>query len=174
QAKEPLLQIAPVGANGDPFDQIVVAAQLRKNAAPDSSIAVIPAGIVPYYTDLFAIDVLGKTDRHVAHLPVVPGAPIGHGKLDPAHSLGRKPDYVISCRPRHFISQIQREKDAAPTDYVRAFLASPDFIDAWAPYAIRDAFLLKRTAIYVEKDSPEQAKRTNWQSVVVTESKDWF
>lgn len=173
-AKEPLIQIAAIGGNGDPFDQIVVAAQLRKNAAPDSSIAVIPAGIVPYYTHLFAIDVLGKTDRHVAHLTPVPGAYIGHGKLDPKYSLARKPDYVISCRARHFVAQMQRKKEETPTDYVRTFLAAPEFIREWYPNPIRDPFLLKRTAVYLRSDSKEQDKRSNWQSVVVSESKDWF
>ena len=167
--KEPLTQIAAIGGNGDPFDQIVVAAQLRKNAAPDSSIAVIPAGIVPYYTHLFAIDVLGKTDRHIAHLPPVPGAYIGHGKLDPKYSLARNPDYVISCRARSFIGQIQRMKEETPTDYVRTFLASPEFMKGWSPNAIRDPFLLKRTAVYVGTNSKEQVKRKHWQSVVVSD-----
>lgn len=164
---DPLAHIAPVGSNGDPFEQVVVAAELRKNASPTSSIAVIPAGFVPYFTRLQAIDLLGKSDKHIAQLAHKAGAPVGHGKIDLDYSLGKQPDYVISCRPRNIARDIQALPPQGSTDYLWTLLASRPFRNDYEPNPVPDPFLLERTAVYVRRDSPEMAKLTSWRGVVV-------
>jgi hypothetical protein len=164
---DPLAHIAPVGTNGDPFEQVVVATELRKNAAKDASIAVIPAGIVPYFTRLKAIDLLGKTDAHVARLLPKKGALVGHGKVDPEYSLGKRPDYVISCRARSIARNIAPLPPEGTPDYVWTILASPSFRADWEPNPLPDPFMLERSAVYVRRDSPELAKIATWYGVIL-------
>lgn len=165
---DPLAHIAPVGTNGLPFDQVVVAVALRKNASPTSSIAVIPAGIVPYFTRLQAFDLLGKSDAHVAHLPPKKGALLGHGKIDPEYTLRKRPDYVISCSPRSVARNIQPLPPEGSTDYLWTLLAAQSFRGHYEPNPVPDPFLLERTGVYVRGDSPELPKLATWRSVTVS------
>ena len=165
--KDPIAKIAGVGNNGDPFDQIVVAAELRKNASPDASVAVIAAGIVPYFTRLKGVDLLGKTDAHIAHLFPQPGAMVGHGKVDPSYSFGKRPDYVVSYRPLSFTQDIAPVPAEGSPDYVRTLLASGDFQQAWEQNPLPDPYLLEHTAVYVRDDSPELAKASAWIGVLL-------
>ena len=70
---------------------------LREVAAPGDTIAVFAAGIVPYYSELRAVDLLGKNDAVIAHQPIQPhrlGS--GHNKFDFDYSLGQqRPDLVM-------------------------------------------------------------------------------
>lgn len=72
---------------------------LEEITTPDAKIAVLHAGVVPYYLDRYAIDMLGKSDPYIAHLPpkdidyknYMPG----HNKYDLEYSVVTlKPDYV--------------------------------------------------------------------------------
>jgi hypothetical protein len=165
-------QIAPVGSNGDPYDEMVVAAMLHKNAERTSSVAVIPGGFVPYFSGLRAEDLLGKSDPHVARLPYRPHAWIGHGKVDPDYTFGKKPDYFVSCRPHAFAASLPSTPPPSPDqpfDYVRALLDSPIFRREYFPYPILSDFLLSRSTVYVDRESPERARLNHWQGVVVAE-----
>ncbi|HYQ44987.1 MAG TPA: hypothetical protein VER11_23535 [Polyangiaceae bacterium] len=69
----------------------------------DAKVAVFFAGTVPYLTGRYAIDVLGKCDRHVARLPPDLSGRVswygmssvpGHNKYDLEYSLiSQRPDY---------------------------------------------------------------------------------
>ena len=82
--------------NGDPSIQVVVGVMLRQQALPDRSVAVIPAGIVSYLNHLRAIDLMGKSDRYIAHLPCVQGGRAAHGEYDPEYSFGPNRDLFVS------------------------------------------------------------------------------
>ncbi len=68
---------------------------------PEAIVAVQWAGIVPYFCDRQMIDLLGKNDRYVAHLPMHRGPGLrwfypGHLKWDLEYSMGRlQPDVVV-------------------------------------------------------------------------------
>src|SRR5262249_44889036 len=51
---------------------------LKENASASESIAVRPAGAIPYFSDLRALDMLGINDREIARLPPRPGENVGH------------------------------------------------------------------------------------------------
>jgi len=163
---DPLREIIGPGNNGDPFDQIVVAVQLRKNASPDATVAVLAAGIVPYFSRLEAIDLLGKTDPHIAHMSPVAGAALGHGKVDPDYSFAKRPDYVVSYRPLAFARNINSPRGAS-ADYVRTILGSRPFLQDWKRHPLPDRYLLQHTAVYVRSDSAELAKMRTWQGVAL-------
>jgi hypothetical protein len=69
----------------------------RGHAEPGESIAVVPAGAIPYFSGLVAIDMLGLNDRTIAHrsIPGMGLAPAGHEKFDPDYVLSRRPTYVV-------------------------------------------------------------------------------
>jgi hypothetical protein len=72
---------------------------LKTNTPEESVIAVGAAGLIPYYSERSTIDMLGKVDLHIAHLPVRLGRGIpGHEKYDLGYVLGRRPDYLIFAR----------------------------------------------------------------------------
>lgn len=79
----------------------IVRSDAKQRGLSKPSMAVYYAGTPPYFCDDFrAIDVLGKSDEHISHLPVRPGIPAGHNKWDFDYSLGvLKPDYFLSIMP---------------------------------------------------------------------------
>jgi hypothetical protein len=161
----PLSVLVALDTNGDPYEQLQVAMLLKKNAHPDSSVAVMPAGIVPYFTRLEAIDILGKSDKHIARLTPFPGSMVGHGKLDPDYTLRAKPDLVVSCRSHAVVMSLT--SDARTTDVVLSFLASSAFQRGYRPFPIQEDFLLGRTAVYTHPGSKEYPTRI-WKKVTVS------
>lgn len=76
---------------------------LNEITTEDARMGVVSAGSIPYYTGKTAIDFLGKTDKHVAHLPpVLPETiswdtryVVGHNKYDLDYSINTlQPTYV--------------------------------------------------------------------------------
>jgi hypothetical protein len=64
-------------------------------------LAVDPAGAVPYYSKLPALDMLGLTDRAIAANPPSDFGSgwLGHELGDGAYVLSREPDLLLFCRP---------------------------------------------------------------------------
>lgn len=163
---KPLERLVFLDTNGDPLEQIQVAMLLEKNADPTSTVAVITAGIVPYFTRMKAIDILGKSDRHIARLAPFPGAMVGHGKIDPEYTLGKAPDLVISCRSYPFA--VGLTEGARTSDPVLSFLSSRAFVGTYRAAPIGEDFTLGRTAIYTHPGSREFERRNDWKKVTVT------
>ncbi len=71
---------------------------LAARADPDEMIAVDAAGIIPYYTDLPSLDMLGLNDLHIAHLevPRLGSGLAGHEKFDPQYVLRQQPAYIAT------------------------------------------------------------------------------
>lgn len=82
---------------------------LRDNLPPDYTVAQIATGIVPYFSRLPTIDMLGVNDVHIAHLDsrLGPG-PAGHEKQDGGYVVARQPEIIwlainIEGEPRDVI-----------------------------------------------------------------------
>ena len=88
-------------------DNLRFARYLREHSDPDTTLGAHWAGIPPYFSERPAIDVLGKSDRHIAKLSVPRFVP-GHSKWDwdyilnerrpdllraPSRDLGKRPDF---------------------------------------------------------------------------------
>jgi len=70
--------------------------RLGEAAPPTTTIAVVAAGAIPYFSNLPAVDLLGKNDAHIAHEPPVERFIPGHDKRDYAYSLATyRPDLVL-------------------------------------------------------------------------------
>ena len=71
---------------------------LKHGTPLTSRVADFWAGSVFYFSEGYAIDLLGKSDRYVAYLPVTSdGTKPGHNKFDFDYSLGiLRPDFVVA------------------------------------------------------------------------------
>ncbi len=68
---------------------------MRGNLPPDYSVALTATGIVPYFSRLPTLDMLGVNDEHIAHLDLPLGSgPAGHEKWDGAYILSREPEII--------------------------------------------------------------------------------
>ncbi len=74
----------------------LAAAGLAQALPPDATIALSPVGYIPWRTGFVTYDILGLTDRHIAHrrMAFTQGY-AGHEKHDGAYILSRRPDYLL-------------------------------------------------------------------------------
>jgi hypothetical protein len=96
---------------------------LRTHTAPDTVVAFHWAGIAAYFSERPAVDVLGKSDRHIAHLEVDRFQP-GHSKWDW--------DYVLHVQRPDVIQGVSRGLGRR-ADFRAAYRRAP-----------RDAFFVRR------------------------------
>jgi len=85
-------------------EYVQIANALKKITTPDATIAVVSAGAIPYFTNLKAIDLLGKNDSVIAHessrgangIRSVNDFRPGHMKWNYDYSIGLlKPDVIV-------------------------------------------------------------------------------
>jgi len=81
------------GSNASNLHQAII---LKNITTPDATLGVLWAGTIPYYSDRYSVDFLGKCDRHIACLsPDLSGkiswlgmkSVPGHNKYDLAYSI---------------------------------------------------------------------------------------
>jgi hypothetical protein len=69
---------------------------LRDALPPEATIAVVWAGAIPYFSDHFAVDLLGKNDPTIAGGPTRGPFFPGHDKWDYEYSIGSlRPDVIL-------------------------------------------------------------------------------
>jgi arabinofuranosyltransferase len=100
----------------------------RENAKPSDSIAVVPAGAVPYFSGLTTIDMLGLNDVEIAHTTVaLGGRQAGHEKYNTAYVLKRAPTYLLIGAYRLYPSADAPGRQITPYYKVeRELLQSPE------------------------------------------------
>lgn len=151
--------------NGLPRVNTVTGVLIDRYTAPDARILVAAAGAVGYFSHRTAIDMLGKTDREIAHSPPHPGAPTGHDHFDVDRSLARRPDLIVT-----FGSQALAEHAAAETlasgdlnSYGFALLRNATFVARYRSNPIPVPYLSQHNALFVRDDSPELAHVRDWR-----------
>jgi hypothetical protein len=70
---------------------------LRAHARPGETLAIHSAGIIPYYSGLYTIDMWGLNDLHIGHreMPAMGSGLAGHEKTDPVYVFDREPTYYV-------------------------------------------------------------------------------
>jgi len=85
-------------------EYVKIALDVQKATTPEAKIAVVSAGAIPYFTDRYAIDLLGKGDPIIARLKARNTDAIsnmelfrpGHMKWDYDYSIGKlRPDAIV-------------------------------------------------------------------------------
>ena len=98
--------ISPARGSAKNHKNINQAIAIRQLTLPGASVAVLEAGVIPYFTGRRAIDMLGKSDRYIASLPPDLSGAVswggmksvpGHNKYDLRYSLiTLRPTYVYA------------------------------------------------------------------------------
>jgi arabinofuranosyltransferase len=97
------------GSGGENQEDVEQALLVRRVTTADATVAVMRAGTIPYFAGRHTFDLLGKNDRHVAHMPVRTSSGTvnflefrpGHMKFDFAYSIGQqRPDVIFQLRRR--------------------------------------------------------------------------
>jgi hypothetical protein len=109
------------------------------HAPPGSTVAVLTAGAIPYYSGLPALDLLGLNDVEIAHTPVKMGAgQAGHEKHNLDYVLRRDPAFVVVGV--YGLSQGAALPPVTPYYPVEiALLSSPVFRARYRPVVARTA-----------------------------------
>ncbi len=159
--------------NGNPEHGLVAGLLIRKYTSPRATIAVVAAGNVAYFSRRPAIDLLGKTDAHIAHLPPRTAGPIGHSKFDLAYSLSRAPDLLVTPFPEDFRADYYLRPEGRSRedfdDYASAILGSPLFIASYRDYPVPLDYLRARGMVYVRGSSSEARGIGGWVMPAVRE-----
>lgn len=99
---------------------------LKENYPPDTLIALNAAGIIPYYSGLLTIDMLGLNNEYIAHYGKRDHSlPFGHQAGDGEYVLSQMPDIIFfggtaSENPSSFISDREiAESDLFSQYYVK-------------------------------------------------------
>ena len=85
-------------------DAIVIGLYLQ-NQNTDESVAVFPAGIVPYFSRMYTYDMLGKSEEYIANLEETVGIRPGHNKFDSNYILQKKPTYIYMGAGKYGIDE---------------------------------------------------------------------
>jgi hypothetical protein len=91
-----LLQVPPLEVPNNAY-MVKTAMLINRTTEPEATVAVVWAGAIPYFTGRTSIDLLGKNDRYIAHLPMNDALPFtpGHNKWDYQYSIALlQPDVV--------------------------------------------------------------------------------
>jgi hypothetical protein len=121
---------------------------LRDFTSPETTVAVHWGGVVPYFSGRRAIDVLGKSDRHIARLTVDRFLP-GHSKWDW--------DYVMRERRPEVIDIPSRGLESHPELLERYVLVHA---------ASGLAFFMRRDALELLSDTGVVIKEPPWRAPV--------
>jgi hypothetical protein len=95
------------------FDTLIETGKFLGEKYPGRTLAVAALGKMPFFSRLFAHDILGLADPVIAHLPVSSGFFVpGHLKFDPDYTLSRRPDVIaLSISPnRDLVWGLSRAK----------------------------------------------------------------
>lgn len=163
---KPFARLLIHDTNGDQQKQIQVAALINKNARPESSMAVLCAGLVPYMTRRPSLDMLGKSDKHIARLMPFPGSMSGHGKVDADYMVGRRPDLIVTCNAGVSFTGGLSPNMVTNDPQVR-FLSTPSFRETYLPFHIDDdnGLLFQANGIYTHERSLEAGRR-HWTNKI--------
>ena len=151
--KGTLLPKASKSTKSPSAENIRLGLLLKEICHDNAVIADFWAGAVPYYSGLTTIDILGKSDSHIARLPAPRQGLPGHDKFDFDYVLRLKPDIIISRYPLGYSKNEKnlRRKAKGFDPAGAVLLLNPTFNQAYRPI---DSILSKRwRGIFVRIDS---------------------
>ena len=112
---------------------------LKQNTPPTSKVADFWGGSPYYFSERYGVDLLGKSDRHIAQLPVTPtsGTLPGHNKFDYQYSLGElKPDFVAASFSWSVTEPDLRRAATGDYPYAGQLYFDPVFQEHCLPYPV--------------------------------------
>jgi hypothetical protein len=137
---------------------------LKQNTPVAARVADSWAGTIFYYSERCGIDFLGKTDSHIAHMPVVSsGRKPGHNKFDYDYSLGvLKPDLVVANFKLPVTDDSMRRASVGNWAFVGQLYFDSIFREHYLPDPV--ACETWRT-IFAADWSPERDRISDWKDL---------
>ncbi len=112
---------------------------LKAKYPPNTKIAVITAGAIPFYSELKCIDILGMNDVTIAHTPVEDRtrSHTGHEKSNPGYVLAQEPKFIQLCPLLFFSSK------PFPKERLDELMSYPAQYDLWNHPEFREKYEYK-------------------------------
>ncbi|MEM7118735.1 MAG: hypothetical protein AAF614_40330 [Chloroflexota bacterium] len=143
---------------------------LNKIATPTTVIGHFWAGMLPYFADRPAVDLLGKNDAYIARLPSRPdGTKPGHNKFDFTYSLGTlQPDLIVGIlHPSQIDTPEKLSRYTAGDDaYAGEIFHHSMFQQNYAP----NLLFIGDATIYIRADSPTRSQLMQGDCLQVEEA----
>ena len=159
-----------VSFNGSPLLTIPTALAIREHTMPDARVAVLAAGIVPYFSERYTIDLLGKSDPYIAKLDPAPRwegpSWMGHNKFDIDYSLALGPDVVVTQLPYEWVSDdawIEAQLAETGRWWAVALVSNDTFITRYRHNPVPLDFFLTYGSIHVNADSAKVQDLSHWR-----------
>lgn len=157
--------------NGAPQSGLVSGLLTRRFTRPEAKIAVGAAGNAPYFSHRYAIDMLGKSDPHIARRQPCPNGIIGHNKFDVSYSLSVHPDLVVTTWPY----KLAMLPDAVLDIWVRegcglgrTLLRYPAFQQEYRSNPVNLPYLSNHGLIFIRSSSAELLTKELWEEPEVS------
>ena len=144
-------------------DNVKLGLLLKANTSPDARIADAYAGSVIYFSGRYGIDLLGKSDRHIAQDVVAgEGRRAGHNKFDYDYSVGRmRPDLVIAMLRYPEEEGLIETHSHGDASFVGQLFLNPIFREHCLPNPIN---VQTPRSVFVCDWSDEMAHRQSWSA----------
>lgn len=130
-------------------NNVLAAKTLERNVPPDAGIATFYAGMPYYAPSRRFVDVLGKTEAHIAHQREIHGAIPGHNKYDFSHVYrDRRPEVTftaLSCDDVERFLALSPEERARLGQAPRFLYNAP--IDQLLDDTFREVYAPRRVAV---------------------------
>jgi arabinofuranosyltransferase len=130
--------------------RIALGYAIQENTGPDQTVALFGIGNAAYFGQRPLIDMLGKTDLHIARTRPKKQRWVGHQKDDPDYVMSRRPDFVemsYSSREIQDVGRLEEERHGR-WGYFAALALNPTFRRDYSPVASKGGYL----PIYVRND----------------------
>jgi len=139
---------------------------LKENTPVTSKVADTWAGSVFYFSERYGIDLLGKSDRHIAHLPAAPNANWpGHNKFDYDYSIGvLRPDCIVIAFRLPLREDDMRRAAVGDAAFEGQLYINDVFREHYLPHPV--AVDTWRT-IFVSDWSPLMKGMSEWKDVAI-------
>ncbi len=107
----------------------------------DAVVALFGLGYAGYCGDRYVIDMLGKTDRHIARARPNRTRTVGHNRTDFDYVLARAPDLInLWCTPAHVADrEFMAGQQAGPWNYFAELAQHPTFKAQYLPHPVAGA-----------------------------------
>ncbi len=153
-----------LAVGGYNVDNVRIGLLLKNNAPATAKAADFSAGSVFYFSEGGAIDLLGKSDKHIARLTAVPSNDRpGHNKYDIDYSLGElKPDFVIAPFQLPVDEDRVRALSQGEWSWMSDFYFNALFREHCRPYPIEVVAL---RSIFVCDWSDQFERRAAWRDL---------
>ncbi|HTW90293.1 MAG TPA: hypothetical protein VMH22_01100 [bacterium] len=148
----------------DEADYVRIGLLLKQNTQPTARVADFQAGTTIYFSERYGIDLLGKSDSHIAHMPVASnGRKPGLNKFDFDYSLGvLKPDLVVTNFKLPVTEDSMRRASVGDWAYHGQLYFNPVFREHYLPNPV--AVETRRT-IFAADWSPERDRINDWKDL---------